>query len=117
MIVHRARECPDHPHWHLESTCEEVDARYGRIEFQVVDEAGCPAADVDVMMIGNALSITATDQDGIAVIRLYDSCGPSGMGTNTVAIVEEPSDQVEGLGLPNGVPVVIKLLFRRLGNG
>lgn len=103
--------------WHVKSLCQHFGATRsptgGDVEFHVLDETGQPLSGVDVILFGNSYSIETTAMDGVARINLYDRQSKAMDVNNIAAVVEEPSDRVEGLMLPDERPMTFEIVFQR----
>lgn len=83
------------------------------VEFLLFDETGRPVGGVDVLLVWrDGLACSTTNSKGEARLKLWDHYDPSeGHGPCCATIVDNPSTEVEGLGIPNGQSILCRLTY------
>lgn len=87
----------------------------GALHVQVLDDVGEPAPGIDILMVAHeSIRVETTDQNGIAVMRLFEPVDvETGLHGCTVMMAEEPSDEVSGVGQPLTGAIDWHLVFQR----
>jgi len=120
VSVQPALGCPDEANWHLETVRVEAKVQSsmsaeGWVTFRALDNNGAPAGNIDVLLFGNSCSIATTDANGTACLRVFDPIDAhTQQGRNTATIVQEPADEVRGIGVVPYHSTSIELIFRRV---
>ena len=76
------------------------------VEFSVVDSDNQPLGDVEVVMVSDWCRTTITNVEGVARLRVSDSIASDS---------EELADNVAGVGLLGGRPVILEFVSRHVG--
>lgn len=119
VFVRHAEPEPGQICWRLrEASVQQISGHEGMVQYSVVDETGVPLPDIDVLLAWpDWCAIDVTGPQGRVDLELFAHYDPGvSKGPYWASVVDTPADEVYGLGLPWGRPVVVSLVFQRERN-